>query len=163
MSLNKKDNETTGIRVALVIEVLGKPPEHLTDTLEKIIESLDKEKGVKVISKDIKKPIEIKDKKEFYTSFAEIEIEVEEILYLAIVMFKYMPSHIEIISPELIALTNSGWNDIFNELTRRLHGYDEIAKVLQIQNFQLKEKLKESTNNSNNKEEVKEKPKGKKK
>lgn len=159
MSLNKKDNETNGIRAALVIEVLGKPPEHLTDTLEKIIKSMDKEKGIKVVSKDIKKPIEIKDKKDFYTSFAEVEIEVEEILYLAIIMFKYMPSHIEIISPELIALTNNGWNDILNELTRRLHGYDEVAKMLQFQNFQLKEKLKGFTDKIDNKEEINEESK----
>jgi hypothetical protein len=144
MSSDKKDLETKGIRVALVIEVMGRPPEHLIQTLNGLIEQMGKEKGVRVISKDIKKPIVIEGKKDFYTSFAEIEVEIEQILYLAILLFKYMPAHIEIISPELIALTNNGWNDILNELTRRLHGYDEVAKILQFQNFQLREKLKDN-------------------
>jgi len=144
MSLDKKNLEKQSIRVALVIEVIGRPPEHLTQTLNNLISQIDKEKGVKIISKNIKKPIEIEGKKNFYTSFAEIEVEIEQILYLAIILFKYMPAHIEIISPELIALTNNGWNDILNELTRRLHGYDEVAKILQFQNYELRQKLKES-------------------
>jgi hypothetical protein len=155
MSSNKKDMETKGIRAALVIEVMGRPPEHLVQSLKNLIEEIDKEKGVSVISKDIKQPIMIEGKKDFYTSFAEIEVEIDEILYLAILMFKYMPSHIEIISPELIALTNNGWNDILNEITRRLHGYDEVAKMLQFQNYQLKEKLKENpVKNEDKKEKV---------
>ncbi|MAG11001.1 hypothetical protein CMI44_01680 [Candidatus Pacearchaeota archaeon] len=135
--------ETKNIRAVLIIDVVGKPPEHLIETLEKIIDQLKEEKGVQVKGKKIKEPMLVKDSQQFYTTFAEIEVEVEEILYLAILMFKYMPAHIEIVYPELIALTNNGWNDILNELTRRLHGYDEIAKVLQVQNKQLKEKLQE--------------------
>jgi len=97
----------------------------------------------KKIKSDIKNDPDFVTPKDFYTSFAEVEVEVEEILNLAILMFKYMPAHIEIISPELIALTNNGWNDILNELTRRLHGYDEIARVLQVENAKMQKKLKE--------------------
>jgi hypothetical protein len=144
MSSNKRDSETKDIRVALVIEVMGRPPEHLTQTLNRLIGDIGNEKGVQVIEKNIREPVLIEGKKDFYTSFAEIEVEVEQVLYLAILMFKYMPAHIEIISPEIISLTKDGWNDILNELTRRLHGYDEVAKILQFQNFELREKLKEN-------------------
>ena len=58
-------------------------------------------------------------------------------------MFKYMPAHIEIVYPELIALTNGGWNYIFNELTRRLHGYDEVTRVTQVEKSILEKKLRE--------------------
>jgi hypothetical protein len=142
MSLNK-EKETTGIKAALIIEILGKPKEHLTDSLNKIIEQIDNEKGVGVYEKKVYEPKELEGQKGFYTSFAEVQVEVEEIAHLIILMFKYMPANVEVIEPELIALTNNGWADIINELTRRLHGYDEIARVLQIQNQQLKNKLKE--------------------
>lgn len=146
MSSDKKKNvqeiqETKGIKVALIVEVLGKPKEYLTDSLNKIIEQIDKEKGVTVESKDIHDPKELENKKGFYTAFADIQVEVEEIRYLIVLMFKYMPAHVEIIYPELIALTNQGWGDIINELTRRLHGYDEIARVLQLQNQQFRAEL----------------------
>ena len=142
MAINNK-TKTGNITASIIIEILGRPPEHLKDTLNEIINKIDSETGVKVIGKKINEPVLVKDKKDFYTSFAEIEIEIEEIIYLAILLFKYMPTHIEIISPESITLSNSGWNDILNELARRLHGYEEIARVLQMEKSVLEKKLKE--------------------
>lgn len=104
---------------------------------------MGEEKGVKVTNKKINEPVLIKDTKDFYTTFAEVDLEVEDILYLAIIMFKYMPAHVEVVEPELIALTNNGWTDILSELTRRLHGYEEVARVLQFQNSEMQKKLKE--------------------
>ena len=143
MKSYNKDSETKGIRVMLIFEIIGRPAENLVKTLEEIIKKIDEEKGVEVKAKDIKEPTTMKDQKDFFTTFAEVEVEVEEILYLALLMFKYMPAHIEVISPELIALTNNGWGEILSELTRRLHGYDEVARVLRFQNNQMQEKLKE--------------------
>jgi hypothetical protein len=54
-----------------------------------------------------------------------------------------MPAHIEIIQPEFIVLTSGGWNDILNELTRRLHGYDEVARIVQVEKSILEKKLRE--------------------
>lgn len=138
--------ETKKIRAVLIIEILGKPPEHLIETLEEIIKQISEEKGVSVTEKKIKEPVPIKDKKDVYTSFAEIEIEVEEILSLGHILFKYMPSHIEILSPELIVLTNNGWTEILNEISRRLHSYDEVARVIQIEKRILENKLRELLN-----------------
>ena len=140
---SSKDLETRGIKAMLIFEIIGKPAEHLVKALEDIINQIDKEKGVEVKSKDIKEPTPLKDQEGFFTTFAEVEVEVEDIQYLALLMFKYMPAHIEVVSPELIALTNNGWGDILSELTRRLHAYDEVARVLRFQNNQMQEKLKE--------------------
>ncbi len=127
----------------LILDIIGRPPRHLIESLEKITEEMGKEKGVKIISKNIKEPVVMKDNKEFYTTFAEIEVEVEDILYLAILMFKYMPAHIEVISPENIPLSNNGWSDILSELARRLHAYDEVARIMQIQYQGLLQKAQE--------------------
>jgi len=139
------DKEKKGITAVLILEVIGRPPEHLIESLEKMIGDIEKEEGVVVKSKDIKKPTLMKDQKDFHTTFAEIEVEVEEILYLIRLLFKYMPAHLEIISPELLALTNNGWNDILNELMGRLHGYDEIARITQVEKDVLEKKLREET------------------
>ena len=37
MSLNKKDLETKGIKANFILEIIGRPPEHLVSTLEEII------------------------------------------------------------------------------------------------------------------------------
>jgi hypothetical protein len=151
------DKETKNIRVMLVIEVLGRPVEEVTNMLEKLIKQIDEEPGVNVKDKKINEPVLLKDQKDIFTSFAEVEVEVEEVRHIAVLMFKYMPAHIEILSPELIALTNNGWNDIFNELTRRLHGYDEIARVIQMEKDILEKKLKSLMPESKEEEKSEEK------
>lgn len=152
--MNSRDLNRTGegkVNAILILDIVGRPPEHLVETLKKLIEEMEKEKGVAVISKQIKEPALIKDQKDFYTTFAEIEVEVEDILGLAILMFKYMPAHIEILSPEILALSNNGFSDILNELVRRLHGYDEIARVMQIEHQNLIGRIKELESNLENK------------
>lgn len=159
---NKEERETKGIIATIILEIIGKPPEHLIKTLEELIEKIDKENGVRVTNKKINEPILMKDSKEFYTTFAEVDLEVEDILYLAIIMFKYMPAHIEVVKPELIALTNNGWTDILSELTRRLHGYEEVARIIKIQNAKMQKKLNELLNKediNNNEKQIKEKRK----
>ena len=131
------------IKTLLIIEVLGRPPEHLTETLESIIKNIGNEKGVSILSKKINEPKLIKDKNDFYTSFAEIEIEVDDVLGLVPIMFKYMPSHIEVISPGNIIISNNSINNLFNELAGKLHQYDEVTRVLQIERKILEKKLRE--------------------
>jgi len=136
-------DETKGIKAVMIIEVVGKPPEHLTETLNGLIKQIDAEKGVEVVAKKLKEPVEMEKEKGFYTSYAEVEVEVKDIFQIVILMFKYMPAHIDIISPELVAISNNGWNDILNELVRRLHGYDEVARVIQSEKIILEKKLKD--------------------
>lgn len=142
MNLNENE-ETKGVSAIFILEVLGRPPKHLEETLKDMIKKIDDEKGVRVKSKKINKPTLMKDQKDFYTSFAEIELEAEDMFDLMILIFKYMPAHIEILEPELIVLSNNGWNEILNELTRRLHGYDEIARIIQAEKGILEKKIKE--------------------
>lgn len=135
--------ETKNIRAVMIFEIIGKPAEHLTASLNDIVKGIDNEKGVEVKEKKIMEPILMKDQKDFFASHAEVEVEIEEILNLVMLMFKYMPAHIEVISPELITLANNGWSEILSELTRRLHAYDEVARVMQNERFILEKKLQE--------------------
>jgi len=161
MSLNKlKEEQGEGIKAILILEIIGKPKEHLVETLESLIKKMDSEPGVKVIEKKIQEPVIMKANKDFFTTFAEVEVEVSGIMDLVILMFQYMPAHIEIIYPELIALTNQGWSDILSELTRRLHGYDEVARVLGVEKNILEIKLRDILEKSG---EGKDKEKSKKK
>ena len=145
MKKNNSDERIFGkkkILSTLIFEIIGKPPEYLIETLEDIIKQMNEEKGVKVINKKINEPIVMQENKEFYTTFAEVDLEVEEISQLAIIMFKYMPAHVEVLSPELIALSNGGWSDILTELTTRLHGYEEVTRIATYEKSILEKKLR---------------------
>jgi hypothetical protein len=149
------NSESNQIRAIFILEALGRPPEHIKEFLEKIVERIDSEKGVNILSKKINEPTPLKDKKDFFTTFAEIEMEIESMIHLAGLMFKYMPAHIEILSPEKLTMGNNDLSEVFNELTRRLHGYDEITKILQIERNKLTKKLKEFMGESKDSKETK--------
>ena len=89
--MSSDERETKNIRAILIVEVIGKPPEHLTETLNDIIKKIDEEKGVDVKEKKLHEPVLMKDQKDFYTSFAEVEVEVEEILYKESMACHYLP------------------------------------------------------------------------
>jgi hypothetical protein len=138
-------DEERKIKATFVLDVIGKPPKHLVESLERVSEEMGKQKGVKLKSKRIKEPTTLKDRPDFYTTFAEIDLEFDDMTFLMICIFKYMPAHIEIVEPEIIGLTNNFLNDSLNEITRRLHGYDEIARILQMENKKLREMVTQST------------------
>jgi len=138
MGYNKEEK----IDAMIIIEVIGKPAEYLTEILGNILKQISEEPNVTIKEQKINEPCELKEQPDFYTSFAEIEVEVESLMTLAVLMFKYMPAHIEIIKPESIYSNNNDWNDLFNELIRRLHGYDEIARILEVEKNILEKKLR---------------------
>lgn len=137
------ENETRNILVNLVFEIIGRPPEHLIETLGNIIKNVGGEKGISVKNKNIREAVAMEKQKDMFSTFAEVEIEAENIFDLLMLMFKYMPAHVEIVYPETLQMSNNGWSEVLNELMRRLHGYDEVAKVLQIKHAQMEQKLKE--------------------
>ncbi len=128
----------------LILEIIGKPAEHLVETLSELVKQIENEAGVKVLDKKINEPIEMKEQKEFYSSFAVVEIEAKSIDKILEIIFKYMPSHIEIVSPEKVVLSNNDWSLFLSELARKLHAYDEVARVIQNEKFILEKKFKET-------------------
>jgi hypothetical protein len=143
-------SENKKISAVFILEVIGRPPEYLTETLNDLVKKVGEEKGVKVTDSKVNESVLMKDQKDFFTNFAEIEVEVDNMLTLPILMFKYMPAHIEILSPQNISMTNSDFGDILDELTRRLHGYEEITRLVQAEKLVLEKKLRALVGNQEN-------------
>ncbi len=156
-----KENQKIVARV--ILEILGKPKEHVINTMKTLIEQMGKEGGIRIVRHDIKEPRKLEKNptfvgkkegeyqaevtEEFYICFSEIEIELEKMTDMIVLLFKYMPANIEIITPEVVGLTNGGWNDILSELIQKLHGYDEVARVLQVEKSILENKIRALTEN----------------
>lgn len=131
------------LKVNIVLEILGRPPENVKEALNTLIVKLGAEKGVKVIEKIYHDPVEVKDSKDLYTAFAEVSLELDSLDNYFLTIFSYMPSHIEVVSPENIELSNSYLNELANQITLRLHNYDAIAKKIIFERDILLRKLQE--------------------
>ncbi|HRZ85673.1 MAG TPA: hypothetical protein P5277_02735 [Candidatus Paceibacterota bacterium] len=135
---------TKKIRANLIIEILGKPPEHIIESLKVHIENISKERGIKLIDKTIHDAKKL-EKGELYTSFAEIDVEFENFESLIGIIFSYMPSHIEIVEPETLTFENLELSNLLTAIMIKLHRYDEIAKRLYMDNSILQKELKNIT------------------
>lgn len=133
-----------GIRALIVIEILGRPAEYIIESMEDIVNKIGGEKGARIITKKIHEAKAVEKADNLFTTFAEIELETESIETLFRIIFAYNPSHIDIISPEQLVLKNTNLNLIANEIIRKLHQYDEVAKILSMERNILASKLRQA-------------------
>lgn len=155
------------IRAIAIFEMLGRPAEHLKSTLSQYIEKLSKEEGVEVVSRDVHEPKRIEDaKQELFTTFAEVEIKFKNPAVLFKIVLLYLPSHLDIISPEEIKIKNFDLSSITAGVISKLHQYDEVAKGLLIERGIMQNQLRQReaalAAPQAEKEEIKEEKKAKK-
>lgn len=113
------------LTVRMVVEVLGTPQEHVEKTIKLIIERFKEEEGVKVITA---KGYEAEKIKAFWSTFCDLEFQVEDFEKLTNICFNYMPSSLEIVEPPEMKIQVSQMNNFLNDLMGKLHGYDMIIK-----------------------------------
>lgn len=119
------------IKANMIIEVMGRPPEHVKRALEEIADKLGEEKEVELKNKKIHEPKLIDPKESgIYTSFTEIEAEFDTLIRLLDIVFIYMPASLEITHPPEVKMNLNDFNTIINTLALRLHRYDAVAKRL---------------------------------
>lgn len=146
------------IQTNLVIEILGRPAENVKEALNTLVTKLGSEAGVKIIGKTCYDPIPAENSKNLFTAFAEITVEYDSLYNFFGVLFAYMPSHVELMHPEKITLTNTDLNDVANKLVARLHEYDSITKKALIERELLAKKLHEMAPHLFQKAEEKQQP-----
>ena len=133
------------IQARIIIEILGRPAEHIKEALNILVVKLGSEKGVKILEKQVHDPRTVEDAKDLYTTFAEVNFEVESIAHLFAVLFAYMPANVEVIYPEEIKIPNQDFNSITSALLERLHNYDAVSKRIIFESDLFAEKLKETS------------------
>ena len=129
------------IRAIMMIEVAGRPPEYLAESIGAHINKLNSVKDVRLVNSKISKPAIVDSSKDLYSCFAEVEVETTGLINLMDLVFDFMPSSIEIIEPVDLELNCQEVTMFMNDLAGRLHKYDEVAKIAGFQIQDLKNKL----------------------
>lgn len=121
----------------MIVEIAGRPADHLKKALEEHIGRLDKLKDVSVVSRKFAEPTLIEETKQIFSCYAEVEIEVESFFRLNELIFDFMPSSVEVLEPDKVSFNTQEASMFLNDLAGRLHKYDEIAKIVNLRNRQL--------------------------
>lgn len=125
----------------MIVEMAGAPGEYVKEMLSKHVMILNEVKDIKVVSIKISDPVEVKDARGMYTCFAEADFETENFSRMIDTMFDFMPSSVEIIEPSKVSLDSNEATALLNNLSGRLHRYDELAKVAKIKLEQMAKEL----------------------
>lgn len=133
------NNKVTAI---IILEILGKPADYVKETLIKIVEEIRKIKDAKIITSSVAEPMPVEKQDNVFTTFAEIEIEIP-LQELMLLIFRYTPSHIEIVTPENLQISSFDLNSFFNQLVVKLHQYDEVARTMMIERQIIAQHVKE--------------------
>src|SRR3989344_2696709 len=94
------------MQVNMVIEIMGRPIEHVAESLKQLVEKMANEKGVTVLERIYHDPIKVEKSEDLFTTFAEITAEFDSLNNYFGIIFAYLPSHNEIINPEKINMSN---------------------------------------------------------
>ncbi len=116
-----------------IIEVLGKPKEHVESTFQNYIVKLKQDSKYKVLSEEYAE-IRQQEGVELWSTFVEMEIETDSLPHIMAFCFEYMPSIIEIIEPEQLNFTDVEASTFLSEMQGKLHNIDMIAKQLKMEN-----------------------------
>lgn len=122
------------IVVNAIIEVIGKPKEHIETSLKQYIQKLRSEKGIKVIKEEFSDAEERKDK--LFGTFVELQLICDNFEKVVWFTFDYRPASIEIVEPEQFIFNLHTANDYLNDILGKLHNID-----MTLQNFAAENKV----------------------
>ena len=130
----------THLKARAIIEILGSPEEHVKKTMQMILDKIKQYPDTKVIKEKMFPAEKVGDKK-LWSTFTELDLEVKDVQTLTGFCFDFMPSSLEIMEPEEMALQHHTISDFLNDLLARLHQYDMVLKNVHAENILLKRRL----------------------
>ncbi|MBI4151539.1 hypothetical protein HY496_01100 [Candidatus Woesearchaeota archaeon] len=119
-----------------VIEIAGRPKEHVENSLKEYIGKLKTDQKYTVISEEIAE-IQKQEQQQLWMIFAELEIKTSSLGNIIGFCFDYMPSLVEVLEPSELIVQNADVSSLFNDLQARLHQVDMVAKQLRLENEHL--------------------------
>lgn len=120
-----------------VIEILGKPKEHVEKALKDYVKQIKEDENFKVIKEDFAE-IKKQEDQDLWAIFVELEIKTAKIDHIIDFCFEYMPSILEIVNPKKLTLEDSQISGFLNDLQAKLHQVDMVAKQVKLENDHLK-------------------------
>ncbi len=136
--------EKTHIRCKIIIEMLGKPKEHVEKTIKTYVEKIKEDSDLIVLNSEFSEAVE---KEKLWATFVELDMVVKGIPKIISFCFDYMPSSVEILKPEEFSMKRSIIENLINDLQARLHNVDMIVKKQANENEFLKKNMNTAVSN----------------
>ncbi len=137
------------IRARVIIEVVGMPKEHVSETLNKLIEKVREDNELVLEKQEVFEPIELQEMK-LFSSFVEADIKFPGIDKLVGFCFDFTPSSIEILEPMSFIFDAKFLNSMLNDFITKLHKYTMLIRNLDAEYALLKKEAEKEKQEPNN-------------
>ncbi|MBW2970874.1 hypothetical protein KY320_01805 [Candidatus Woesearchaeota archaeon] len=127
--------EEKQVKVRAILEVVGKPKEHVDKSIKLVIDTVRNVQGMKV---EQAKVFKVKPVDNYFSSFAELELSFADTTKLVDFCFDYLPSSVEVIEPAKLELDSTAFAETLNDLLARLHGINANLANINAENRLLK-------------------------
>ncbi len=114
------------ITVRSIIELLGKPKEHVSSTLKLIVNGIENKDNIIVVKKEFFEPEEHDG---LFSAFTELEMKFKDLESVVAFCFENLPTSVEILEPAVLRTEARTLTNFFTDLLTKLHKLDEELKV----------------------------------
>jgi hypothetical protein len=126
------------IVVETIIEIAGFPEKHVEETMQKVLDKLKEEKGINTIKKNV---VPVKQVKQLWSTYVELDLKMKDLQTLMGFCFDYMPSSVQIVEPKDLSLESVKLSNSINDMLEKLHKFQMFISNLNAENILLKKKL----------------------
>jgi hypothetical protein len=116
------------LRTNVIFEIVGKPKEHIENTLKAYIENIKQEEKIHTIKEEYEEADEMEEG--IFSTVAEIEMLLPNIEKLTWLCINFSPASVEILEPDSKTISQKEMGDWLNDLLSRLHEIGMVQKNL---------------------------------
>jgi hypothetical protein len=120
--------EKNYLHARVMFEIVGRPKEHVEDTIKKYVTRLKQDTELIFVSEDYDEAEEVEDG--VFGGIAEIELLVKNAEKLTWLCINFSPASVEILEPAQITLEQKEITNWYNDLLSRLHELGVMQKTL---------------------------------
>ena len=108
------------IKFHAIIEVLGKPEKHVSEMIENIVKKVSEDERFIMSEKQVAST-QKQENTDLWSTFCEVDVSCSDVQKITEFCFDYMPSSVNIVSPQTLELGQKEFTDYLNDLQGRLH------------------------------------------
>lgn len=146
MTTTKKENGVERLVVRTIFEVIGRPKEHVEQTIKAYIENIKTDEQIDVKKEEYEDVEEVEEGT--FSAIAEVELDIATIEKLTWICMNFSPASIEVINPPNISLEDKDITHWLNDLLSKLHEIGVQQKSLVSQNEGLVRNFNAMTRNA---------------
>lgn len=114
------------LKVLITFELVGKPKEHIEQTLKAYLLNIKGDSRVLSINEDFADAIQLEDG--LFSTFCEFEGLVQDLEVLTWLAVNFMPASIELLEPSELKLEARVLNNWYNDLMAKLHETSNVVR-----------------------------------